>query len=226
MGKYQVTQEQYQEVMGNNPSYFTVDPANEETQNRRPVEQVSWYDAIVFCNKLSIREGLKPAYRIYNSTDPDNWGTVPTGSDAKWNAVSIDSGSTGYRLPTEAQWEYAAKGGNGSPGNFSYSGSDNPGDVAWYNGNSGSKTHEVGKKAANGLNLCDMSGNVWEWCWDWNNSYTDETKNDPLGVSSGSYRMLRGGGWFSGAVNVRSVNRSYGMPDDRYYYIGFRLSLP
>jgi len=165
MSKTEVTQAQYQAVMGSNPA------SGYGVGGNYPVYYVSWYDALVFCNKLSIAKGLTPAYRINNSTDPTAWGSVPTSTNATWNAVEIVSGSTGYRLPTEAQWEYAAKGGNGSPGNYTYSGSNTVGDVAWYTNNSGSGTHPVGTKAANGLGLYDMSGNVYEWCWDWYGSY-------------------------------------------------------
>ena len=229
MGKYQVTQEQYRAVMGNNPSHFKNNPASGEIQNRRPVESVNWYHAIVFCNRLSMMEGLTPAYSISGSTNPSNWGTIPTNiSNATWNAVEIVPNSTGYRLPTEAQWEYAAKGGNGSPGNFTYSGSNDPGVVAWYSANSGSRTHEVGKKEPNSLDIYDMSGNVWEWCWDWWGNYTSEEKTDPLGAPSGTGRVIRGGSWGNSSEDVRSVYRyNYWVdPVNRYGDLGFRVSCP
>jgi len=103
MGKYEVTQEQYQAVMGSNPSSFKSSPSSGEVQSKRPVEYVSWYNAIVFCNKLSIMDGLTPAYSVNGSTDTSTWGNVPTSSNSTWDAVTIVAGSTGYRLPTEAQ---------------------------------------------------------------------------------------------------------------------------
>jgi formylglycine-generating enzyme required for sulfatase activity len=190
--------------MGDNPSHFTGD--------NLPVEQVNWFKAVEFCNKLSQNEGLAPAYTV-------------NGEDVSWNRSA-----NGYRLPTEAEWEYAARGGNGSPGNFTYAGSNNVDEVAWYNGNSGDKTHPVGTKKANGLGLYDMSGNVWEWCWDWYGDYSGSAQTDPVGVSSGSYRVLRGGGsWGSSALEVRSAYRSYLNPSYRNFFIygvGFRLVCP
>jgi len=225
MGKYEVTQEQYEAVMGNNPSNFSSNPQAGETQGKRPVERVSWYDAIIFCNKLSILEGLSPAYRISGSTDPAVWGTVPTSSDATWNAVEIVTGSNGYRLPTEAQWEYACRAGTTTAYNTGDIISDNTG---WYTSNSGSKTHEVGLKPANAWGLYDMHGNVWEWCWDWYNSsyYSRSPANDPMGAAAGSSRVERGGSWGIDASIARSSFRSNIYPYCRYIDIGFRLVRP
>jgi len=200
MGKYEVTQKEWYEIMGNNPSEFKGE--------KLPVENVSWSDAIDYCNRRSIREGLTPAYSSSGDTITCNWN------------------ANGYRLPTEAEWEYAAKGGNGSPGNYTYSGSDNIGDVAWYDGNSGKKTQPVGTKAANSLGIHDMSGNVWEWCWDWYGSYSSGSQIDPKGAVSGAKRVVRSGSWSIDAGGVRSAFRGYSTPSDRYYVVGFRLVRP
>ena len=227
---YEVTQEEFVSLMaGNqngiepNPSYFTDNPAAGEVQERRPVERVSWYDAIVYCNLLSIKEDLTPCYTIKGSTAPALWGTSPTSYSAEdyadWASVTCNFDADGYRLPTEAEWEYAARGGkagitDGSWDN-TYSGSTTPDDVAWYRDNSGDKTHEVGKKQANALGLYDMSGNVFEWCWDRYdyNSYPSDTE-DPAGPVTGSSRVLRGGGWSYHAsvcaVSFRGNNGPHG----------------
>ena len=129
-----------------------------------------------------------------------------------------------FRLPTEAEWEYAARGGNKSRG-YQYSGSNNLSDVAWYSDNSGSKTHAVGIKQPNELGIYDMSGNVWEWCQDWYGNYSSSFQTNPTGANSGSGRVCRGGSWYNTARNCRSSCRYYDTPDNRYYALGLRLVL-
>ena len=198
IGKYQVTQKEWQDVMGNNPSHFKGD--------NRPVEQVSWYDAVEFCNKLSEKEGLTAAYILSGANLTCNWS------------------ANGYRLPTEAEWEYAARGGNKSR-NYMYSGSNKARDVAWYGFFIGRQTHDVGTKSPNELGIYDMSGNVWEWCWDWyaGSYYKSSPSSNPKGPSSGSYRVLRGGSWSNGDGSCRVDNRDYNSPGNCYSDLGFRL---
>ena len=129
-----------------------------------------------------------------------------------------------FRLPTEAEWEFAARGGNNSRG-YKYAGSNNIGDVAWYDNNSGSKTHVVGTKSPNELGIYDMSGNVWEWCQDWFGSYSSASQTNPTGASSGSLRLLRGGGWYGSAGLCRSSYRYNGAPGRRDFSSGLRLVL-
>ena len=129
-----------------------------------------------------------------------------------------------FRLPTEAEWEYAARGGNKSKG-YKYSGSNTIGDVAWYTDNSGSETHDVKTKQANELGIYDMSGNVWEWCQDWYGDYSSSSQTNPTGPSSGSYRVYRGGSWFSSARYCRVSIRNYYFPDFSDFNLGLRLSL-
>lgn len=183
----------YERVMGNNPSHFQ--------GGDRPVEQVSWYDAVTFANALSALFGLSPAYTI-------------DGSD-----VICDWSSDGWRLPTEAEWEYLARGGE----EHLYAGSDDVDSVAWYDGNSGDETHPVGQKQGNGFGLYDMSGNVLEWCWDGFGGYSSGSVTDPRGPSSGSNRVSRGGCWLSNAGGARASFRSSIVPSNRYSDLGFRL---
>ena len=197
MGKYQVTQKEYQTVMGHNPSQFKVD--------NLPVENVNWYDAIEYCNKRSLKEGLTPAY-------------TGNGDNITWNR-----NAKGYRLPTEAEWEYACRAGTTTAYNTGANISDNMG---WYSDNSGVKPHPVGQKPANAWGLYDMHGNVWEWCWDWYKSYSTEAQNDPVGAVTGSYRVERGGCWSNPGANLRSAYRINGSPYSRYGSSGFRLVRP
>ncbi|MDR0322631.1 MAG: SUMF1/EgtB/PvdO family nonheme iron enzyme, partial [Treponema sp.] len=230
MGKYPVTQAQYRAVMMSNPSAHQVGGFRAsslggitDTANF-PVEQVSWFEALVFCNTLSMLEDLSPAYSISGSTDPADWGTPPKNNeDATWSAVIIVAGSTGYRLPTEAQWEYACRAGTVTAYNTGATISDSTG---WYSDNSGDRTHSVGEKPANAYGLYDMHGNVWEWCWDWYGFYKSGAQNDPTGAVSGNYRVRRGGSWSNIGQVLRSAYRGIGNPYGRDDVIGFRLVRP
>ncbi|HOV16680.1 MAG TPA: SUMF1/EgtB/PvdO family nonheme iron enzyme [Candidatus Cloacimonadota bacterium] len=207
IGKYEVTQAEWFSVMGNNPSHFTGDTS-------RPVEMVSWYAALVYCNKRSIAEGLTPVYTIGNSTNPGDWGAIPTTNNATWNSVTCNWTANGYRLPTEAEWEYAARGATNNP-DYLYAGSNTIGDVGWYDANSGNTTHPVGLKAPNGLGIYDMTGNVREWCWDWYNAtyYSSSPTNNPHGPISGTVHTIRGGAWSNQPPSCRVVFRNWGTPE-------------
>ncbi|MDR0512099.1 MAG: formylglycine-generating enzyme family protein [Treponema sp.] len=194
IGRFPVTQREFEEVMGVNPSTFR--GAN------LPVERVSWFDAVEFANRMSIRAGLTPAYTI-------------RGNSVTWNREA-----NGYRLPTEAEWEFACRAGTQTPFNAGNSASD----VGWHVGNSGGRTHPVGQKLPNNWGLYDMHGNVLEWCWDWYGAFTTEPQVNPQGPSWGVGRVYRGGSWRFEPHQTRSAFRFRNNPALRINFVGFRLA--
>jgi formylglycine-generating enzyme required for sulfatase activity len=283
MGKYPVTQKQWIGIMGYNDSRW---PESEndyyvDRWEEFPVETISWYEAILYCNLLSMDEGFSPAYTMYKefapnagdwgitdnwidipgnwSTDPEDWGALPLNYDSnptRWNNVRVVAGSGGYRLPTEAQWEYACRAGTTTPfntgnnitapsgdedgyiifdnnGNFIGGQANYWGMNPYNNGPSGGvfvQTIPVGMFAPNAWGLYDMHGNVTEWVWDRYGSYTRPgmmTDTDPTGPATGSYRIRRGGSYWDDGREVRSAYRSH-IENPRYYHdtIGFRVIRP
>jgi formylglycine-generating enzyme required for sulfatase activity len=177
-----------------------------EQSDNDPVVLVSWYDAVSYCNWRSEAEGLQAVYTVSGTT------------------VSADWRANGYRLPTEAEWEYAARGGSVSEDSMSYTGASEPGPVAWYIGNSSGKTHPVGLKEPNSLDLYDMCGNVREWCWDWfSEKYKSASVNDPTGEPSGEIRVVRGGSWMND-FGLRSSDRGALRPGEGANDAGFRIA--
>lgn len=201
LARYPVTQAQWRAVMGSDPPelYF-------KGKDHNPVESVNWFEAVAFCNKLSKLAGLGEAYSI------------------KGENIELIKDAKGYRLPTEAEWEYAARGGPLSNG-YEYAGSNDLDEVGWYGGNSNDSTQPVGQKKPNELGLFDMSGNVWEWCWDWYNVkyYAESPEKNPKGPEKGSDRVLRGGSWYSSADSCRTADRGSGDPSYRINRYGFRV---
>ena len=183
MAETECTQGQWEAVMGGNPSYFK--------GTQRPVERVSWSEAVEYCRKLTAKQRTE--------------GILPEG----WE----------WRLPTEAEWEYAVRAGTTGA---RYGDLDT---IAWHGGNSGRGTHPVSQKAANAWGLQDMMGNVWEWCSDWSGDYSTGSVTDPTGPSSGSSRVRRGGSWDYDARVARSASRSRSVPGFRYDFLGFRPAL-
>jgi len=211
MGKDLVTQAEYEQIMGSNPSKFK--------GWNMPVERITWFDAVEYCNKLSQKEELEPAYTISG-----------TGNN---RTVIWNQNANGYRLPTEAEWEYACRAGTTTP--FS-TGNNISTDQANYDGNYPysnyarglwrEKTTNVGSFPANAWGLFDMHGNVFEWCWDWYGNYESGPQTDPTGAEYGSYRVLRGGSWYDNGRYIRSANRNSSSPLLRSHSVGFRIVRP
>ena len=214
MSATEITQKQYEKVMGENPSWYQIsneflnDEEKKQLKNtsNNPVESVSWYDAIYFCNKLSEKLGFTPVYAVDGKTDVATWNYTPHEGESIEGEISQNLDANGFRLPTVEEWQYAAKGGQ----NYEYSGSNNLDEVGWYEDNSGHRTHPVAQKKANGYGLYDMSGNVCEWCWDVYPRY--------------SYcRYYCGGSYYGGGYSCKVDDGDYGDASDQDDDLGFRI---
>ena len=193
LGAFEVTQDQYLKLMGDNPSYFQGDQVNGIDSSNHPIDRASWEDAVEFCKRLSALPEERAAGRV-------------------------------YRLPTEAEWEYACRSGSSAP--FSFGGLELADDYGWFASNCQGKTHPVGKKDPNAWGLYDMHGNVMEWCNDWAGDYPEDAVSDPTGPNEGYSRMIRGGAWLTGAMISKSGNRAFHFPPEtRSEYVGFRVLL-
>ena len=228
MSDHEVTRKEYKDIIGKLP--WNVSRAFDKDGNEltgdaagnNPVSSINWYAAIFYCNKRSIKEGLEPCYTIKGLTNPDVWGDVPEDErNAEWDAATCDFTANGYRLPTEAEWEWAARGGK----NYTYAGSDDIEDVAWYDGNNKYGTRDVKSKKANGYGLYDMSGNVWEWCWDMYDCdiLVKTPFSGPVVTEGPVWRIPRGGEF--GIMDLRCEVGAREDYHDPYYHpsMGFRV---
>ena len=208
LAKTEVTQGQWNRLMDTNPSHF-------KKGDNYPVEEVNWFEAAAFANRLSASNGYEECYTLSGCKNQP-------GNDMECSEVTIKNKCTGFRLPTEAQWEYGCRSGGKEE---KYCGGNDLDSLAWYDDNSGGSTHPVATTPkANHLGLYDMSGNVWEWCQDWYGDYQDQpVVINPIGPESGRSRVYRGGSWYDDARYLRSANRNLNSPGSRDFYFGFRL---
>ena len=200
IARYPVTRQLYREILGRSPEQW-----KETGDDQLPANYLTWFDAVKFCNALSAKQGLRPCYRI----DGDR--------------VDWDRKANGYRLPTEAEWEYAVRAGTTTRWFFG----DDDAELsryAWFTSNSGGRVHPVGEKKSNPWNLHDMIGNVWDWCWDWFGDYSKDAAAviDPIGSSTGVGRVLRGGAYWGEGRYLRSADRFRDEPENRLDLVGVR----